>query len=106
MHKLLVMAMMAASTAALACSDPHDYVETSRIRMVASVASVYSLTGPNSHLVNVSARFDNGHAIMLTLPGGGVERGHRLSLDKIVLEDRLENGEPLVKYDLVGVHAD
>ncbi len=96
------------SSSALACSEPHEheYVETSRTRLTADVASIAVLTGNNSHLVNVSARLANGHAFMLTIPGETVAHGKRLVVEKVILEDLLKNGDPSVSYQFIRVHSD
>ena len=106
MSKVLATTLMLLSSGALACSETHDYVETSRIEMTAKVASVFMLTGQHSHLVNVSARLSNGHAILLTIPGEAVAPGKRLMVEEVIFEDRLQNGEPAVQYDFVEIHTD
>jgi hypothetical protein len=108
MNKRVValLAFTLLSSSALACSEPHEYVETSRTRMTADIASISALTGHNSHLVNVSARFSSGHMFMLTIPGESVAPSKRLVVEKIVLEDLLKNGDPSVKYHFIGIDSD
>ena len=106
MNKLLASILTLFSSNVLACSEAHDYVETSRTRTTADVTSVFTLSGKYSHLANVSARLSNGHAIILTVPGETVTPGKRLIVEEVVLKDSLKNGDPAVKYDFVRLFAD
>ncbi len=106
MNKLLASILMLFSSSVLACSEAHDYVETSRTRTTADITSVIALSGKYSHLANVSARLSNGRAIILTVPGKTVTPGKRLIVEEIVLEDSLKNGDPAVQYDFVRLLAD
>lgn len=103
----LAVLSMLWSAGALACSDSHDYVETSRTRVTYDIASVFALTGPNSHLANVTAMRENGHMILLTIPGQSAAAGGRLVVEEVRLEDRSnKHGAPVFKYDFVEAYAD
>ena len=98
--------MPLAVSGALACSEAHEYVETARTEFIAKVDSVFSLSGQYGHLVNVSARLPDRNTFLITIPDKSIAPGSRLKVEKITLEDRLQNGEAWIQYQLVDVGGD
>ncbi|MEM7293917.1 MAG: hypothetical protein AAF420_11060 [Pseudomonadota bacterium] len=87
---------------AIACDVQKDYEELSRVRMSSEIASVFALTG-NIELVNVTAKLESGDTIMMSVPAASAEPGAQLVVEKVTLADKLNNGAPMVHYDLVEV---
>ena len=93
-----MLLLMGVSIPALACQDAHEYIESSRSPVMVNASSVYAV----GDKVNVTARLDDGGMIMLTVPDSSIIVGTELLLERVVLEDKLGNGDPVLKYDYRG----
>ena len=102
---MVITLSIIASSVAQACSTPQEYVEMSRVRMSSNIESVFAVPGI-ANRSNVTARFENGQMIMMTIPSDSVAVGKRLVVEKVTHEDKIGKGDLRVHYDFVELPDD
>ena len=105
LNAMVISLSIIASSVAHACSSPKEYVEMSRVQMSGNVESAFEVPGIANRL-NVTARFENGQMIMMTIPSDSAAVGKRLVVEKVTHENKIDKGDLNVHYDFVELLGD